>query len=101
MNDSDFSAADRACNDSMGDAREGLVVSCVDAAETYKSHASISVPQGLVMPNTLKLMPLYVLACLRTVSLSSNISSKVRKIIPNFISWFEVLIILHKYSTFS
>jgi len=59
-------AADRACNDSMGDAREGLVVSCVDAAETYKSHASISVPQGLVMPNTLKLMPLYVLACLRT-----------------------------------
>ena len=67
MNDSDFSAADRACNDSMGDAREGLVVSCVDAAETYKSHASISVPQGLVMPNTLKLMPLYVLACLRTV----------------------------------
>lgn len=59
-------AADRACNDSMGDAREGLVVSCVDAAETYKSHASISVPQGLVMPISLKLMPLYVLACLRT-----------------------------------
>ena len=51
----------------MGDAREGLVVSCVDAAETYKSHASISVPQGLVMPMSLKLMPLYVLACLRTV----------------------------------
>ena len=71
-----LSAADRACNDSMGDAREGLVVSCVDAAETYKSHASITVPQGLVMPISLKLMPLYVLACLRTVYIVHYIVSR-------------------------
>jgi len=59
-------AADRASNDSIGDAREGLVVCCVDAAETYKHHASMSIPNGLVMPMSLRLLPLYVLACLRT-----------------------------------
>ena len=34
-----FSASDRAVNDSLADAKEGLVVSCVDAFETYKSYA--------------------------------------------------------------
>lgn len=68
-------AADRATNDSINDAKEGLVVSCVDAAETFKNHASMSVPTGLIMPNSLKLMPLYVLACLRTVRVALSQSS--------------------------
>ena len=94
-----LAAADRACNDSMGDAREGLVVSCVDAAETYKSHASISVPQGLVMPMSLKLMPLYVLACLRTVRrpilpLLIGTSKDVRKKITDEGIYVYILLII-------
>lgn len=34
-----FSASDRAVNDTLADAKEGLVVSCVDAFETYKSYS--------------------------------------------------------------
>ena len=34
-----LAASDRAVNDSLADAKEGLVVSCVDAFETYKSYA--------------------------------------------------------------
>ena len=31
-----FSAADRSVTDSVADAKEGLVVSCVDTIETYR-----------------------------------------------------------------
>ena len=33
-----FLAADRATTDSIADAKEGLVVSCVDTIETYRTH---------------------------------------------------------------
>ena len=35
-----FLAADRATTDSIADAKEGLVVSCVDTIETYRTHVS-------------------------------------------------------------
>ena len=60
-------AAERAINDSMADAKEGLVVSCVDAFETYKTFSSVGHPTGLLISQSLKLMPLYVLAAMRTV----------------------------------
>lgn len=88
-------AADRACNDSMGDAREGLVVSCVDAAETYKSHASITVPQGLVMPISLKLMPLYVLACLRTPGFRNSSRTDERAAIFNSFKTLPLCHLIH------
>ena len=34
-------AADRATTDSIADAKEGLVVSCVDTIETYRTHVRI------------------------------------------------------------
>lgn len=36
-----FLAADRATTDSIADAKEGLVVSCVDTIETYRTHVSL------------------------------------------------------------
>ena len=36
-----FLAADRSISDSVGDAKEGLVVSCADTIETYRTHVSI------------------------------------------------------------
>jgi hypothetical protein len=32
-----FLASDRAVSDSLADAKEGLVVSCVDTVETYRT----------------------------------------------------------------
>merc|ERR1711956_108383 len=40
-------AADRSISDSVGDAKEGLVVSCADTIETYRTHASMSIPNGV------------------------------------------------------
>ena len=77
--------------DSVADAKEGLVVSCVDTIETYRQQvweaiiairllhnisyfndfifqASMSIPTGLLISQSLRLLPLYVLACLRSVS---------------------------------
>ena len=68
-----FSAAERAVNDSMADAKEGLVVSCVDAFETYKTFSSVGHPTGLLISQSLKLMPLYVLAAMRIVSTENNL----------------------------
>ncbi len=52
---------------SIADAREGLVVSCSDALETYQAYSSIGSPQGLLASHSLRLMPLLSLACMRTV----------------------------------
>lgn len=60
-------ASDRAVNDSLADAKEGLVVSCVDAFETYKSYASIGHPSGLPVSQSLTLLPLYTLATMRSL----------------------------------
>ena len=35
-----FPAADRSISDSVSDAKEGLVVSCADTIETYRTHVS-------------------------------------------------------------
>merc|ERR1719273_2983157 len=72
-------AADRATSDSVADAKEGLVVSCVDAAETFKLHGcSMSIPNGLLMPTSLRLLPLFVLACLRSPGFRNGIRSDER-----------------------
>ena len=53
-----LTASDRAVNDSLADAKEGLVVSCVDAFETYKSYARYKL---LIFFHTLFFVQLYVL----------------------------------------
>ncbi len=65
-------AAERAINDSTGDAKEGLVVSNVDAIETYKSYSSIGSPTGLLMSQSLRLLPLYTLAAMRAAGFRSG-----------------------------
>ena len=66
-NKSIFIAADRAVNDSVSESKEGLVVSCLDTLETYKNYSSMSTPTGLLISQSLKLLPLKVLATLRSV----------------------------------
>ena len=51
------------------------MVSCVDAAETFKLHGcSMSIPNGLLMPTSLRLLPLFVLACLRSYGFRNGVS---------------------------
>ena len=57
-------------NHSLSDAKEGLVVSNADAFETYKTYSSIGHPQGLLISQSLRLLPLYTLACMRAVGKS-------------------------------
>ena len=55
------------------------MVSCVDAAETFKLHAcSMSIPNGLLMPTSLRLLPLFVLACLRSSGFRNGVGSDER-----------------------
>lgn len=67
-----LSASERAINDGLPDAKEGLVVSCVDTIETYKAYSSIGHPSGLLISQSLKLLPLYVLAAMRTAGFRPN-----------------------------
>lgn len=71
-------AADRAVNDSVSDAKEGLVVSCVDTIETYRTQASMSIPSGLLISQSLRLLPLYVLACLRSAGFRNGVRADDR-----------------------
>merc|ERR1712088_720542 len=66
-------AADRSISDSVSDAKEGLVVSCVDTVETYRQQASMSIPSGLLISQSLRLLPLFVLACLRSSGFRNNV----------------------------
>merc|ERR1712029_744646 len=69
-------AADRATTDSIADAKEGLVVSCVDTIKTYRTHASMSIPTGLLISASLRLMPLYVLASLRSTGFRNGVRAE-------------------------
>jgi len=81
-------AADRATTDSIADAKEGLVVSCVDTIETYRTHASMSIPTGLLISASLRLMPLYVLASLRSAGFRNGVRADERS---HYFSQFKTL----------
>ena len=103
-----FLAADRATTDSIADAKEGLVVSCVDTIETYRTHvslfldikknrnehffsvfqASMSIPTGLLISASLRLMPLYVLASLRSAGFRNGVRADERS---HYFSQFKTL----------
>ncbi|XP_059096851.1 protein transport protein Sec24A-like [Tigriopus californicus] len=64
--------ADRALSGSIPDAKEGMVVANLDAFETYKTYSSMGHPTGLLMAQSLRLLPLYTLACMRSVAFRSG-----------------------------
>eukprot|EP00095_Tigriopus_kingsejongensis_P001586 maker-scaffold831_size90909-snap-gene-0.16 protein:Tk01586 transcript:maker-scaffold831_size90909-snap-gene-0.16-mRNA-1 annotation:"protein transport protein sec24b-like" len=64
--------AERAFSGSLPDAKEGMVAANLDAFETYKTYSSMGHPTGLLMAQSLKLLPLYTLACMRSVAFKSG-----------------------------
>ncbi|MCL4116854.1 UNVERIFIED_CONTAM: hypothetical protein GTU68_041058 [Idotea baltica] len=69
-------AVDKCQSSQMSDAREAIVNACADILTAFK--ATISTPSsGLTAPPTLQLLPLYLLALLKSVALRHSMSTKL------------------------
>ena len=65
-----ISAVDKSLNQSMSDARDALVNSAIDMLSSYGGSLTSAQRLGqLPVPHSLRLMPLYVLALLKSVSI--------------------------------
>lgn len=62
-----MTAVDRSQQSSLSDARDALINVAIDVLSAYKLSQSIG-ESGLLAPNSLKLLPLYIIALLKCVS---------------------------------
>lgn len=62
-----FPAIDRSISSSLSDARDALVNAVVDLLSAYKSNVSNLQQSGLVLPASMRLFPVYILALLKQV----------------------------------
>ena len=62
-----FPAIDRSISSSLSDARDALVNAVVDMVTSYKSNVSNLQQSGIVVPSSMRLFPLYILALLKQV----------------------------------
>lgn len=70
-------AVDRSINSSVNDAREALVNACSDALSAYGTSLSNQQKMGAVpAPYSLRLLPLYVLAILKSLAFRLGVSTK-------------------------
>lgn len=63
-----FVAADRSLQSSVSDARDALINVAIDVFSAYKLLQSVG-SGGLLSPGNLKLLPVYIMALLKCVSL--------------------------------
>lgn len=62
-----FVAVDRSLQSSLSDARDALINVAIDILSAYKLAQSSS-GGGLIAPGSLKLLPLYIIALLKSVN---------------------------------
>lgn len=62
-----FAAIDRSISSSLSDARDALVNAVADLVSAYKSNVSNLQQSGLVLPASMCLFPVYILALLKQV----------------------------------
>lgn len=60
-------AIDRSLTSSLSDARDALTNAAVDLLSAYKSNVSNLQQSGLVLPASMRLFPVYILALLKQV----------------------------------
>uniref|UniRef100_A0A665VTC7 SEC24 homolog B, COPII coat complex component n=1 Tax=Echeneis naucrates TaxID=173247 RepID=A0A665VTC7_ECHNA len=65
-------AIDRSISSSLSDARDALVNAVVDLVSAYKSNVSSLQQSGLVVPASMRLFPLYILALLKQVQTGTS-----------------------------
>ncbi|GAB6024255.1 Protein transport protein Sec24A, variant 2 [Chamberlinius hualienensis] len=69
-------AVDRSLSSSMSDARDALINACVDAISAFRVVNGSNQP-GLLVPPSLKLLPLYILAILKHICFRLGTSTKL------------------------
>lgn len=71
-------AVDRSMQSSLSDAREALVNVAIDVLSTYKISLNLGTSMsGLMAPNCLKLLPLYISALLKYVAFRTGTSTRL------------------------
>ncbi|XP_075904184.1 protein transport protein Sec24A isoform X2 [Nelusetta ayraudi] len=70
-------AIDRSISSSLADAREALVNAVVDLISAYKSNVSNLQQSGLVVPASMRLFPVYILALLKQKALRTGTSTRL------------------------
>ncbi|XP_039975972.1 protein transport protein Sec24B isoform X3 [Xiphias gladius] len=70
-------AIDRSISSSLSDARDALVNAVVDLVTAYKSNVSNLQQSGLVVPASMHLFPLYILALLKQKALRTGTSTRL------------------------
>ncbi|XP_033231319.1 protein transport protein Sec24A [Belonocnema kinseyi] len=69
-------AVDRSLQSSLSDARDALINAAIDMLSAYKLAQSSSVT-GLIAPDNLKLLPLYIIALLKCVAFRSGMNTRL------------------------
>ncbi|XP_043484363.1 protein transport protein Sec24A [Leptopilina heterotoma] len=69
-------AVDRSLQSSLSDARDALINAAVDMLSSYKVSQSSTIA-GLLAPENLKLLPLYIIALLKCVAFRSGMNTRV------------------------
>ncbi|XP_060936094.1 protein transport protein Sec24B isoform X2 [Limanda limanda] len=70
-------AIDRSISSSLSDARDALVNAVVDMVTSYKSNVSNMHQLGIVVPSSMRLFPLYILALLKQKALRTGTSTRL------------------------
>ncbi|XP_037635156.1 protein transport protein Sec24B isoform X2 [Sebastes umbrosus] len=70
-------AIDRSITSSLSDARDALTNAVVDLASAYKSNVSNLQQSGLVVPSSMRLFPIYILALLKQKALRTGTSTRL------------------------
>ncbi|KAG8454079.1 hypothetical protein GDO86_000642 [Hymenochirus boettgeri] len=70
-------AVDRSVSSSLSDARDALVNAVVDSLSSYSSTLSNLQQSSLIVPNSLKLFPLYILALLKQKAFRTGTSTRL------------------------
>ncbi|KAM5192117.1 protein transport protein Sec24B isoform 2-T2 [Mantella aurantiaca] len=70
-------AVDRSISSSISDARDALVNAVVDSLSSYNSTLPNLQPSTLIVPNSLKLFPLYILALLKQKAFRTGTSTRL------------------------
>ena len=71
-------AVDRSVTASLSDARDALVNAVIDSLSAYRSSALCNQQPGLMVPFSLRLFPLFVLALLKQVKESKSETNTVK-----------------------
>ncbi|XP_017778583.1 PREDICTED: protein transport protein Sec24A [Nicrophorus vespilloides] len=70
-------AVDRSVQSNLSDAREAFINVAIDILTSYKASQNMGATSGLMVPNCLRLLPLYISALLKSIAFRSGVSTRL------------------------